>query len=235
MEILTWNIMHGGSKKRYKHIMQNLIQHNPEVIVVTEYREKIGSPLRYELEQAGWKYQDSSKPQTKENGILIASKEKFNIVDSKNMPAAKQRWIELYLESRDLEILAIHIPGIKDKWGKRNFWEAVNEFALKNKDKRALIIGDFNTGLAIDAEATPFALSKYMEELINMEWIDSWRYLHKDSKEFTWYSNNGKGFRLDYAFISPMLKNKLISASLSHLERQQRFSDHSSLTVRLDC
>ena len=81
----------------------------------------------------------------------------------------------------------------------------MNAYARDLRDERALIVGDFNTGLPIDAEGTPFVYSEKMAELLDIGWIDAWRQRNPEGKEYTWYSNANKGFRLDYAFASPKM------------------------------
>jgi len=73
-----------------------------------------------------------------------------------------------------------------------------------------------------------------MEKLNKAGWIDSWRYLNPRKKEFTWYSNVKNGFRLDYAYLSPALKQYLLQVNHSHQERIDKLSDHSSLIIELD-
>jgi exonuclease III len=43
----------------------------------------------------------------------------------------------------------------------------------------------------------------------------------------------GKGFRLDYAFLSPALGDKLKAVRYSSLERENKLSDHSMLIVEI--
>jgi len=39
MKLLTWNIKHGGSS-RINNILQTLVNHDPDLIVLTEFRVK---------------------------------------------------------------------------------------------------------------------------------------------------------------------------------------------------
>ena len=94
-------------------------------------------------------------------------------------------------------------------------------------------MGDFNTGLPVDAEGTPFVYSEKMAELLDIGWIDTWRQRNPDGREYTWYSNANKGFRLDYAFASPKMIGAVKGVSHSHREREEGISDHSMLAVSI--
>jgi len=170
------------------------------------------------------------------------------------------RWLDLKLVSinggQDLEVLGIHVPDVKTQDGdgrmqqtleyKRMFWETLIRFGQEKmaRNENAIILGDFNTGLnTVDKEpgAGDFYLSKCMEAFMELrdangrKWVDAWRKFHRrQSKvDYTWYMPGGKGFRLDYAFLSPMLADKLKAARFSHLERESGLSDHSMLIIEL--
>jgi exodeoxyribonuclease III len=141
--------------------------------------------------------------------------------------------LELSLPDLQARLLCVHIPTAGDKSGKLSFWNALNEYARDLRDVRALIVGDFNTGLPVDAEGTPFIYSEKMAELLDIGWIDAWRQRYLTGKEYTWFSNANKGFRLDYAFTSPMMDGALMDVYHSHREREEGHSDHSMLVVTL--
>jgi len=45
-----------------------------------------------------------------------------------------------------------------------------------------------------------------MEQLIELGWVDAWRFLHPAKREFTWFSSANNGFRLDYQPIKDSIK-----------------------------
>jgi exonuclease III len=171
------------------------------------------------------------------------------------------RWLDLKLVSvsggENLEVLGIHVPDVKTTDGdgklnltleyKRLFWDALIRFGKEKmeREENAIILGDFNTGLnTVDKEpgAGDFYLSECMQafkelhDVKGRKWVDAWRKFHRKPSyvDYTWYMPGGKGFRLDYAFLSPKLGDKLKAARYSPLERESGLSDHSMLIVEIN-
>lgn len=234
MRILTWNIRHGG--KFPVEIAASIINYDPDLIVLTEFRTK-SSHISQVLRNAGWTFQVDSSTVPNTNGIFIASKKQLELLSSsRHLVSDHQRWLEVVHPTEGISLLGIHIPDFNrdQPFRKRAFWEAVYEYATDKKEPPSIIIGDFNTGLKIDGEGTPFKEHKFMTKLIELGWIDAWRTLHPDERDFTWWSKSKtvrNGFRLDYAFLSPELSKSLLNASHSHREREQGYSDHSLLVI----
>lgn len=65
-------------------------------------------------------------------------------------------------------------------------------------------------------------------------WVDAYRVLHPEGQDYTWWSNRGAarannvGWRIDYQFVTPSLRDRLKACSIY---REQRFSDHAPFTV----
>lgn len=234
MKLLTWNITHGGSG-RIEGIIRTLVQHNPDLIVLTEYRAEPGDPIGNGLRNNGWIYQISSHPPPDNNGILLASR--FPL-ESKAVetdhPLVRCRWVEARVPGHDLTVVGLHIPTAKNKPAKRAFWEHLIAFARTHLNEPCILMGDFNTGLPLDAAGSPFVYSEYMRELSGLGWVDAWRRIHgPEKREFTWYSTAKKGFRLDYGFLSPEMVGRLKDARHLHECREQKISDHSPLLVEI--
>ncbi|MCV7102667.1 endonuclease/exonuclease/phosphatase family protein [Mycobacterium palustre] len=149
----------------------------------------------------------------------------------------------------------LHIPGTPDNkfesgYGisgakrKQLLWERAVEYAAAHEDRRVIIMGDFNTGFRIDTEGEMFRLSRYMTSLIDIGFVDTWRYLHRNVRDYTWYSkrkNKGtansedlNGFRLDYIFVSPALRHSIAKATILHQPRTAGVSDHASVLAEIN-
>ncbi len=70
--------------------------------------------------------------------------------------------------------------------------------------------------------------------LTEQGWVDSYRTLHPDGQDYTWWSQRGQaraknvGWRIDYQLVTPSLKSKLKSCSI---HATPRFSDHAPFVV----
>ena len=65
-------------------------------------------------------------------------------------------------------------------------------------------------------------------------WVDSYRHLHPDGEDYTWWSNRGQarkknvGWRIDYQIVTPGLQPRLKACAI---ESKRRFSDHAPYLV----
>jgi exodeoxyribonuclease-3 len=232
MKVLTWNIRHGGSKQHLQTISATLIQHAPDMMVLTEFRDnEKGRVIQQTLDDAGWNRQVTSNPPPKTNGILIALKETYSVQHTCPVAIPSHRWIEL--EVRGLRILAVHIP-IDSKESKTLFWNGIIERSQKLRNTHCLIIGDLNTGLAVDAKGAPFTCVEHMQSLFDNGWHDAWRLCNGQRQEYSWFSNAKNGFRIDHAIVSDPIKGAVLTCYYSHTERENGYSDHSSLSIDLN-
>lgn len=255
LRILTWNIGHGGGS-RIPAICRHIEETCPDILGLTEFRTRNEPALRTYLDRLGYPFVVTSEPPGMQNGLLVASRYAFGAA-AEQYPGDtdRERWLALHFPDFDLDILVLHIPsGTDNKFEagysisgvkrKKLFWENVITYAAGHKDRKAIMMGDFNTGFRIDAEGTMFQLSRYMAELIDTGFIDTWRRLHRDIRDYTWYSKRKdketgvsgdfNGFRLDYIFISPALEHATTDVVICHEPRCAGVSDHASLVASID-
>ena len=98
-----------------------------------------------------------------------------------------------------------------------------------------LLLGDWNTGAHhMDEKGKTFVCTEHFARLSELGWIDLWQAHNRDT-EYTWYSRragaNYNGFRLDHAFATPVLKQRVTACRYSHAEREAGISDHSMMVV----
>ncbi|WP_106497932.1 endonuclease/exonuclease/phosphatase family protein [Lentibacillus sp. Marseille-P4043] len=234
LKIVTWNIRQGG-RKAIQQIVNSLISHQADLIVLTEYKNNdAGAFLVSELRKEGWTYIQSSYPPKKENGILILSA--YPLKDY-SPPFSKQqgshRWNEVYIPSHNIYLLGVHVPNVNETYDKAFFWQQIVQYAHHRTNDKAIIVGDFNTARRDEKENAPLKYSNFIMKLLESGWTDAWKKSHAGVLDYTWYSTKNNGFRLDYIFLSPKLSGSLLTCYLSHRERIENFSDHSLLAAEL--
>lgn len=254
MILLTWNIRQGGGS-RVPSICHHIEDVGPDLLAFTEFQARNEASLRAHLGRLGYPFIVTSKPIANHNGILVACRWPLERApEDYTLGADQERWLALRLNELDLDILVVHIPGAPDNkfengYGvsgakrKELYWECTINYAVSHKDRQAIILGDFNTGFRIDAEGTNFKQSHWMAKLLDVGFIDTWRHLHTHERDYTWFSKRvdkttGKsadfnGFRLDYIFVSPALKQAVTDAAILHEPRTTGASDHASVVINM--
>lgn len=234
MKLLAWNILHGGGARRMPEIALRLLEHDADVIVLTEYRRTVGGQIRAVLDDHGWRHQVCTEPQPGVNGILVASRIEAR-AGAEVCGDGAGRVLQVLLPSAHTTVIAAHIPDGSQPRGRTGCWRAVLTLARESRDRDAVVLGDFNTGRHhLDEPGATFTCTALLGELAALGYADAWRQLNPQGRELSWRSQAGNGFRIDAAFVSAPLRERIRAAEYSHLERENRLSDHSALVLRLD-
>ena len=154
----------------------------------------------------------------------------------------------------DLSVASLYLPSGSSSEerhaNKLNFMSRFSE-VLKDmrKQKREFIIcGDFNTvHKEIDIRnwksnqknsgCTPEDHAWLDEVFGPIGFVDAFRVVNQKPDQYTWWSNRGQawannvGWRIDYQFITPGLKDKVVKTSIY---KNKRFSDHAPLILEYD-
>ncbi|MDH3003776.1 MAG: exodeoxyribonuclease III, partial [Candidatus Shikimatogenerans sp. JK-2022] len=113
--------------------------------------------------------------------------------------------------------------------------------------KKLIICGDYNIcHKEIDIYDPIFNASisgflpierEWMTKLINLGFIDSFRFFIKDPYHYSWWSYRGharfknKGWRIDYNMVDNTLKNKMNKASILY---EVQYSDHCPVMLDIN-
>lgn len=256
MRLLTWNILHGGGPTRMPEIALRLLEHQPDIAVITEFRARTGGQIAGVLADHGLRFQASTSipalarppattrrrhrsPEpvtaTTANGLLIASRFPVTTDDPAAPPKAlATKWLSVGIPRPELALAGVHVPDDSRPTDKAAAWRHLLAYARDHRDTPCAILGDFNTGRHFEDErGATFGSTDLLGALWTLGFRDAWRLLHPHDREFTWYSHTGAGFRIDHAFLSRALLGGLVSARYSHAEREAGVSDHSVLVVDL--
>ena len=186
------------------------------------------------------------------SGVAIyARREPDNIVRGLGWPDMDAEARFLQADFGTLSVVSLYVPsgtsGPAREAVKYSFLERFFPVlkAMREDGRQYIICGDYNIAHEdIDvfsprtcSNTTGFLpperawIHRVIEEL---GWVDAFRVVNKEPKQFTWWSGwpkaweNNLGWRIDYQLISPELASKVEGASIYKL---QRFSDHAPVTI----
>ncbi len=247
--IIFWNIRAGGGK-RAAGILTQLREWQPNIIGLAEFRGTTASQwLADQIAEAGFSFQLNSvnADSPAKNALLLASQYPLQPIAVSAMPTNPERWILAQIETRPSFMLGLmHVPNYTTPTLKYPYLESVLEMVDTWDNGPALLAGDTNCGKrGIDEEKpSPPKFQREHDWIVGMEqrgWVDAFRHMHGDRREYTWYSHRNNGFRLDYAFCSPNLAPAVADGQhawgydRSKPNRRDALSDHAALIVDIEC
>lgn len=237
MRLLVWNILHGGGPKRTPGIALAILDHRPDVVVLTEFRVTMGGQLAGVLHDHGLRYRLDSAPGPGRNGILIASRWPVSSVRPAERSSLGPKLLAARIEEPDLRLCAAHIPDARayDHEAlerKSRGWGEILSLADRWRSQPAILTGDLNTGRpGIDEDEHTLTSAALLGRLTALGYADAYRTLHPRGQDRSWFSPQGRGFRLDHTLVSGPLKARVKAAGYSQVERETRLSDHAPMVV----
>jgi exodeoxyribonuclease III len=237
-KLLTWNLLHGGGARRMPAIALSLLEHRADVVVLTEFRRTTGGQIGGVLADHGLTHQVSTDPPKGCNGVLIASRApiaRTAVPRNGRAPASTARRLAaVEIPDLGLSVAGLHIPPDGPESGREAVFQSAVELARSRREEAFLQIADFNSGRHHQyEEGATFTCTRLLGQIATYGYVDAFRACHANAREFTWYSHEGQGFRIDHAFLSGPLAPRLSECRYSHRERESGLSDHSALVVTL--
>lgn len=238
MKIISWNVNGINSWKENEKVASFLNKHSPDIFCVQEVktsREKLPELLKnfyfqfyHFAEKAGY------------SGTAIFSKKK-PISHSFGLGEIDQEGRVITLEFSDFFLVNVYTPNSKNDLSRldyrKNVWDKNFLNHIKNlvsTKKEVIICGDLNVVASdLDIQHAEYYLvenfnyrKKVFEErigfqnLLNLGFKDSFRYLYPEKKEYSWILNpalrglSHANTRLDYFLVSENLMNKIIDSKI---------------------
>lgn len=148
-----------------------------------------------------------------------------------------ERWAEVVVPGAGVRVAGLYVPVTGRRPGrKRRMWQVVRAAAARRVEESYLIVGDWNTGdhpMDKTHPGRPFRFTDEYRQLLDIGYKELWRHCHPETSEFSWYGR-GRGYRIDHAFASPPLLDRLSECRYSHQEREANVSDHSVMVIDID-
>jgi exodeoxyribonuclease III len=243
LSILSWNLRHGGGSRNMPRIVLDLLEHAADVIVLSEFRRTTGGQIAGALADHGWLHQHSTEPPAGVNGMLIASRLPL-AVHTQEQPAvtcgraARAAALRLAaVEIAGVMLIGAHIPcggPGAERTAREHVFQCLLSAARRGREGACVVVGDLNAGRhRLDEEGATFTCVRLFGQLAALGYVDAWRRLNPEGREFSWRSARGGGFRLDHALVSQALAPRIAWCRYAHECRESGVSDHSALLLGL--
>jgi len=252
MKIISYNV-NGIRAALKKGFLDWLQAANPDVICIQETKAHKSQLDLSQFENAGYPYHYWFSAQKKGySSVAIFCKEKPNyIAYGTGIESMDFEGRNLRVDFDDISIMSLYLPSGTNSERlnfKFNYMYEFQEYItnLKQKIPNLVVCGDYNIcHEAIDIHNPKMkGVSGFLPEertwigeFINNGFIDSFRFLNPEKQEFSWWSYransraNNKGWRLDYAMVSDLLKEQITRA---YTLPEAKHSDHCPIVVELN-
>ncbi|MDC1086755.1 exodeoxyribonuclease III [Alphaproteobacteria bacterium] len=259
LKIASFNV--NSIKMRLQNVLEWLESSKTDIILMQETKTIDENFPCLDFKKKG--FEVTFCGQKSYNGVAIASK--FQIEEiSRNLPYYDEITVEdnqarfLHVKIKNMNVICIYLPNGNpapgDKYEYKISWmRRLIKYTREIYEKNEPIIlgGDFNV---IQSEIDCYDLSKWtndalyleptrkkMKELINIGFIDSFRLLHPNFKEYSfwdyqagaWQKDNG--IRIDLFLISPEIVDRLLNAGIDKKPRgKEKPSDHTPIWIEVE-
>ncbi len=243
MRVISWNIRNGGGKS-VDGILKQLQVWNPDVAGLQEFRGMASSKkISSALHELGLVYQVSTVDpvEPRWNRLLLASRIPFVTHEATGVCKESGRWLHVTLETPDsLQLMVMHVLN-RFEGHKYKFQDEVIETFQSMRTANALAFGDTNTGVPhVDEEAMYFLPreGEWFDRIREAGWEDVWRARNPETREFTWYTHGGSGFRQDQLFATGSMAKRVTDIRYDwgqpETETGRTMSDHAAIVFDIE-
>jgi exodeoxyribonuclease-3 len=251
MKIISWNV--NGIRSAYrKGFLRWFNKENADIVCLQEIKaqngqipEKLSSSEKYSL------YINQAIKKGYSGIIVLTKKKPLKVENKLGLKRFDDEGRMLKLTFSKFILMAIYMPHggrQKENLGyKMEAYEKLFKYIKKIKDKNIVLVGDFNIAHKEIDLARPknnknnimFTPEerKQIDYLLESGFMDSFRQFNADNGHYTWwpYMANARkrniGWRIDYLFISKLLKNKL---KKSFILENVKGSDHCPVGIDIN-
>lgn len=236
VRILTWNILHGGGRVRTPRILMEILEHRPDVVVVTEARRRFAGQLAGALADVGLCHAILPQGPDGVNGVMLVAREPLEPLEPEGVPEPLvHRWLQARMPTvGGLTLVGVHLPEASRKSAHREGWRHLLRAARALRDAPALLVGDLNTWRdGPDHSRRTGATATNLGRLAALGFVDTWLQGGESERGPTWQSHRGEAFRLDYVLVSAKLGPRIRGARVAPVHVGDRLSDHAAIVVDL--
>ena len=252
MKIVSYNV-NGIRAAMNKGFIEWLKSANPDVVCLQEIKA-IKEQVDIEaIETAGYVYNYWFNAQKKGySGVAILSKIKPNHVEyGTGIESMDFEGRNIRADFDNISVMSMYLPsGTNDARlaHKFEYMDLIHEYlnTLREEIPNLVVLGDYNIcHEEIDIHNPKMkGVSGFLPEerewlgnFIDSGFIDSFRYLHPEKQEYSWWSYranaraNNKGWRLDYGMVSQPLQENI---KRSVILTEAVHSDHCPILLEIE-
>jgi exodeoxyribonuclease III len=253
MRIISYNT-NGIRAAIKKGLLDWLKQENFDIICIQETKATQGDVDTKLIEAMGYHHYWFSAQKKGYSSVAVFTKTKpLNVVYGNGFTESDFEGRVLQLDFEKFTLLNIYFPsgtsGTERQAYKYQFLNEINEFTnkLKNQQPNIILCGDYNIcHKEIDIHdpkgnknSSGFLPEErlWMDDFFNNGFIDSFRQMHPQKVQYSWWSQRfpsvrlqNKGWRIDYFGITKPLVNLLQEAEILD---QIKHSDHCPIYIKI--
>ncbi|MFH0837720.1 MAG: exodeoxyribonuclease III [Patescibacteria group bacterium] len=253
MKLISWNV-NGIRAVVNKGFLEWFQKESPDILCLQETKahpDQLGFELTHP--KGYYAYFSHSRNKKGYSGVVTYSKkEAVKVEEGFGIEEFDQEGRTLVTEFKEFVLFNVYFPNGKASTErlqyKLEFYEAFLKRieTLKKKGKKIIFCGDINTAhkeidLARPKENEDISgflpiERKWIDRVIEKDFVDSLREFHKESGLYSWWSlrtgarARNVGWRIDYVFVQKELKKHLKDA---YIMPEVMGSDHCPVAVEL--
>jgi len=251
MKILSWNV--NGIRSVYRKNFSSWLKKNQADFYCLQEIKAQKQDIPEELKKIKSYYTYFSFAQKKGySGLAIITKHKpISVVDKLGYQKFDKEGRFLRLDFKKFTLINIYMPqGDRTQKNipyKIQAYKKLFTYLKKIESKPIILVGDFNiahTELDLarpkhNQKNTMFtpAERKQIDQLINLNFTDTFRYFNQEANNYTWWPYYYKarqrnlGWRIDYCFVNKKILTRLKNASIL---KNIKGSDHCPIGIEVN-
>lgn len=228
--IVVLNIR-GGGGSRAERLCGFLDAHDPDTVVLTEWRNGISGAVFADWATGrGMRHAGLADGGTA-NGVFVASKCAFRSASA--TPEGQGAGVLMLVRFAGVSVLACYFAQLNEK---SVFFDRCGQVARRHGARPFVLVGDLNTGnQAVDRSERAgkyFCAAGFDGLCAPGGLVDLWRLSNGDLREWSWLSHRGNGFRIDHALGNARyVRDFAPSCRYDHSSRTTGLTDHSAVLV----
>ena len=244
LSVMTWNVQHASAQRSIRQAAWLAARPDAQVVVLTEVGHGPGgTALIGALSDHGYTCLPAPVPDPADYRTVIASRCATPEPLDCGISVLAHRAIAATVDLRGhkIAVLGLYVPSRGPREHRNRDKRAFQEAAaaalpalLTRVDGPLVATGDLNV---LEPGHRPHyrLFGKWEYDFYRAfpaaGLADTYRLLHPDTVEHSWYGRGGNGYRFDHTFVTAQYADRLLECRYLHASRRAGLSDHSAMTA----